>query len=335
MTKRPKISIIIPVYNIQDYLGYCIDSILQHIGTEVEVILVDDGSTDKSGNICDLYAKNPHIRAIHQNNQGVSVARNNGLKVANGEYIYFVDGDDILAPNALRSILDKIATSKADVICGTYIKFFNPDKIPSRNKVDADIIQKVESRNGHEALVEMMKNDIFLPNMSTNVFRRSLFYKNHVQFEPGVVSTEDLNCGMKLYTLSNKIAVLEDPIYYYRQSRRGSATGTASKKRVEDLLDFIDGWVHRIENLQDDVAKMWLRDYISYQYLISLGLIYRCPIDDRDQLLTHASRNTLLLNSRLSKKTTAGSLIYSLMGLKNTARFLGYIIRFKSRWLVS
>lgn len=334
MTKCPTISIIIPVYNIQDYLGYCVDSISQHVSPEIEVILVDDGSTDESGNICDLYAQNSHIQVIHQKNQGVSIARNNGLKKAKGEYVYFVDGDDILAPNALKIVLNKIAVSGADVISGTYVKFFDPNKIPSGNRVGADVIQMVESKKGHEALREMLKSAIFLPNMSTNVFRRSLFDKNNIKFEPGVVNTEDLNCGMQLYVALDKIAVLQDPIYYYRQSRRGSATSTVSKKRVEDLLDFIDKWVHRIENFREDnIAKIWLRDYISYQYIIALGLVYLCPRSDRKTLIARATSVRSLFASGLTKKTRFASWFYTIFGLSATGRLLSGVIVIKRIFL--
>ena len=107
-----KLSIIIPVYNIENYLERCINSIIAQNINECEIILVDDGSTDTSSNICDFYSKQyDYIHTIHQINQGLSCARNTGIKNAKGDYIWFIDGDDYIENNALRIILDQISSN--------------------------------------------------------------------------------------------------------------------------------------------------------------------------------------------------------------------------------
>lgn len=118
---QPLISIIVAIYNVEDYLDRCIISIMKQIYTNTEIILVDDGSTDHSGTICDKYAeKEIRIRVIHQKNQGLVRARKAGLEAAEGEYIGFVDGDDYMEPNMYNELLDKLRKSKAEFIHSGY-----------------------------------------------------------------------------------------------------------------------------------------------------------------------------------------------------------------------
>ena len=124
---RGEISIIVPVYNVEKYLSQCIESIINQNYKNIEIILVNDGSTDKSGDICDSYSlKDNRIKVIHKKNEGVSIARNTGLKVATGEYIAFVDGDDFVHEYIYTKLINIINNSKYDlVMCRFYRSFFN------------------------------------------------------------------------------------------------------------------------------------------------------------------------------------------------------------------
>ena len=123
----PKVTVIVPVYNVEQYLRRCIDSILAQTFGDLELILVDDGSADSSGVICDAYAeKDSRVKVIHQKNSGVSAARNTGLDAAEGEYIAFVDSDDHVDPDYLAALLQ----TKADlVICGAILQKDNGEII--------------------------------------------------------------------------------------------------------------------------------------------------------------------------------------------------------------
>ena len=116
MKKKPLISVIVPVYNVESYLKVCVDSILAQTYENLEIILVDDGSKDSSGKMCDEYAeKDARIKVVHKKNGGVSSARNKGLDVASGEYIGFVDSDDSTKPNMFEILYKNMVTSDADV----------------------------------------------------------------------------------------------------------------------------------------------------------------------------------------------------------------------------
>ena len=116
----PEISVIVPVYNCEKYIGKCIESILNQTFKDLELILIDDGSADESGKICDEYKiQDKRVKVIHEKNSGVSIARNVGINVAKGKYIGFVDSDDYLAPDMYESLYENLMKSHADVaICG-------------------------------------------------------------------------------------------------------------------------------------------------------------------------------------------------------------------------
>ena len=117
MEQQELISVIIPVYNVEKYLRECIDSVLNQSYQNLEIILVDDGSTDSSGEICDEYEKQDiRIRVIHQKNQGLSGARNTGFQNANGEYVYFLDSDDWIVPEAIKCLVKRAEEESADVV---------------------------------------------------------------------------------------------------------------------------------------------------------------------------------------------------------------------------
>lgn len=121
--KQPLISMIVPVYQVKDYVGECVESIMAQIYTNLEILLVDDGSTDGSGEICDEYAcRDSRIRVIHQENQGLSAARNVGLDQAAGEYVAFVDSDDAVLPDFIETLYDLMGRYQADIAACAYMR---------------------------------------------------------------------------------------------------------------------------------------------------------------------------------------------------------------------
>ena len=130
MKNNPVVSVIIPVYNVEKYLEECIDSVLAQTYQNIEIILVDDGSTDSSGLICDRYAeKNTNISVIHQKNSGLSAARNSGLNKANGDYIYFLDSDDYISADAIEKLFSIAENDKSDIVFfDAYLSQIKPEE---------------------------------------------------------------------------------------------------------------------------------------------------------------------------------------------------------------
>ena len=153
------ISIIIPVYNTEKYLERCLNSLIQQTVKKIEIILIDDGSTDSSGNICDNYAKNhENIKVIHQMNRGQAAARNEGLKIAGGKYIGFVDSDDWVKYDMYETMLEVIENENCDVVECDYIQ---TDKFTQTTEVVADIEWKKKIFSGDEILREHLLGTCF------------------------------------------------------------------------------------------------------------------------------------------------------------------------------
>ena len=204
----PKISIIVPVYKVEKYLGPCIDSILSQSFTDYELILVDDGSPDNCGAICDAYArKDERIRVIHQENKGVSVARNNGVAQSSGEYVSFVDADDLLLSVFCKTLLDIISRTDCDFAAAGFMRFVRENEICSLNE---------------ETKTTILSNIQFLDyqlshgfSVCGKLFRREVFQK--VSFSPGIRHEDIVFPADLARTLKNGVCVTDSALYLYRQ----------------------------------------------------------------------------------------------------------------------
>ncbi len=331
------ISIIIPVYNTQDYLSKCLDSITNQLNADIskniEIILVDDGSVDKSGEICDEYAKKYNfIKVVHQKNMGVSVARNNGLKLSSGDYIMFIDSDDFLHRDALSMFISKIKSDcQPDIIAGGFTKYYEnaPLKEPKMfNRKSVELINNSKS-NTYSLLIEL---SLFLPSVCGAIFRRSLFFDNDIFFEEGVINNEDVDCAMRLYLHAGKIQVIEKPHYYYRQLRSGSATNVFNSKRIYDSYNMIASWSKMLNELDlDNRLKMNLLDYIAYQYAIALGSVGLCEKREMKPLYDKMKTYRYLLKYGKSKKTMLVKYICKICGYSITGKLLSIFIKLKNK----
>ncbi len=245
------ISVIVPVYNVEDYLRQCVDSIRNQTLRAIEIILIDDGSTDKCPQICDEYAKeDERIRVIHQNNMGVSAARNAGLRAARGQYIAFVDSDDRVEPEYL-SILLKYMVSGGMAACG-YICEFDPTVSKQTGINEAHNYETVSlDRNGAQASVLCGGN--FDGHLFCKLFDNRLIRENKISFREDISYAEDgLFVIQYLHYLTVEVKLIKVSSYYY-QYRGESATNQRIKKydelnaqifsentAVEEMLNFIE-----------------------------------------------------------------------------------------------
>lgn len=236
--KEKKLSIIVPVYNVQKYISDAIDSIIlneSNLEDWLEVILVDDGSTDKSGIICDQYAlKYSFIKVIHQKNQGLSAARNVALDIANGEWIVFVDSDDIVRENYLSVLLNIIKYNKeADIIIFKYRMFIENNSI--KNTVATYSPQKISTLSKSTAMFYITTEEI--GNYAWNkIFRKKLF--KDIRFPVGK-RYEDIAVMHKYFQLANNICLYNDYLYFYRQRVNSILHVEEAKERVNLYRDSV------------------------------------------------------------------------------------------------
>lgn len=225
---KEKISVIVAVYNVEEYLERCIDSLLSQNCKNYEIILVDDGSTDGSASICDEYFRqNPRIiRLIRQDNCGLSSARNAGLAVASGEFVTFVDGDDYLEKNALTTLLSEIKRERADIAAaGFFEEFSDFSKEINMRRETLDLektMEYVSMREGYKYVVVWGK-----------LYRRELF--SGIEFPVGKIH-EDQYIIHKLYYYSKKTVAIDKRLYHHT-NRRGSISRSSGFSRHMDDVE--------------------------------------------------------------------------------------------------
>lgn len=201
------ISVIVPVYNTEKYLAKCIESIISQTCCNLEIILIDDGSTDNSGKMCDEYSlKDKRIKVVHKNNGGLSDARNTGIKIASGKYLSFIDSDDYIEKNMYEYLIKNMKENNADIgICGWYLvkgKDISICKFKSGKIV----------LNTEECIDYLLSNNSFDNFMCNKIFKKDLF--KSIEFPVGK-KLEDLATLYKVINFSNKIFMESIPLYYY------------------------------------------------------------------------------------------------------------------------
>lgn len=215
MINSPKISIIVPIFNDERYLARCLDSIIKQTYRNIEIILVNDGSIDKTLSICQSYAsQDKRIKLLNQTNQGVSAARNNALNHATGDYICFVDADDFVDHRYCESLIKQIRKTKADIAVNSYALYRDKKYYvilqPAPNDRSYDGIYSPEEWLKHTA-----KNfDVFIPViMCGKLFKRSLFEK--VRFPLGLTIAEDAAIIWQLYLRAKQVSFVNESMYIY------------------------------------------------------------------------------------------------------------------------
>lgn len=230
----PKLSVIVPVYKVEPYINKCVDSILNQTYKNLEIILVDDGSPDNCGKICDEYAeKDNRVRVIHKENGGLSDARNFALDIVAGEYVSFIDSDDWIEKEMYAETLAYIEKHNLDVIC-TDVCEVRPNKTFTRHKFDSDKVF-----TGKEAL-GMILTDVIDNSVCNKVFKRELW--DGIRF-PYARRFEDVATTYKVFHKSAKVGYMRKAYYHYFK-REGSiiASSFDAQKRYEMFLGYNERW---------------------------------------------------------------------------------------------
>ena len=300
MRENPLISVIVPIYKVEDYLKRCIDSIINQTYKNLEVILVDDGSPDNCPQICDDYAKqDTRIKVIHKENGGLSDARNAGMQIATGEYISFIDSDDYVDVDMLNILLDVMVQNDCEIAqCGTVR--FNDGEIAISNKVD----YKVKVYNNKEALKELINDGHFVQTVWNKLYKAEVALK--LPFRKGKLN-EDEFWTYIVFAESKKIAEVTADIYFYLQRSTSIMGENYSIRR----LDALEAKAERQEYLQEKFPE--LADDASKNLFFSCVYSYQrvlrdMPENDRTEAKTrilnvvrqYPITNTEILNSKES-----------------------------------
>lgn len=221
-----KFSVIVPVYNVSKYINCCVQSILNQTYTNFELILVDDGATDDSGIICDKYASlDPRITVIHKKNGGLVQARCAGARIAIGDYIACIDGDDWVAEQYLESFYKVIKKYKADIVCGGYIRSVGDKSYKIKFNAGQVFYNKHEiMENIFPYLIHDLNGRYIQPNIWAKVFKRELYVKNQLRV-PNIRLGEDFLVTIPCIYSANTIAINENCEYFYRFNQNSITQG--------------------------------------------------------------------------------------------------------------
>ena len=270
-----RFSVIVPVYNVEDYLEACVASVIAQTCRDYELILVDDGSTDQSGAMCDRLTQQYHCRVIHQENGGLGAARNTGIEAAQGDYLVFLDSDDFLSPDTLQGLSEEMDRVDADIYAFGFVT----------SDGSRDLAAFVDDLPYHQPLTLAACPQLILaqPNACCKVVRRSLFLSSGVRF-PSRVWYEDIRTTPKLSALAQAIDALPNTWYHYVQ-REGSITRNTNLDRNREIIDAFEdllGW-YRAQGLFDQYAPQLERLCIDHVYLAASVRVLR--VDPKHPLL--------------------------------------------------
>ena len=224
------ISIIVPVYNVEKYLRECLDSILNQTYKNIEVIVINDGSTDNSRNICDEYQKKDNrLKVINQKNCGLSATRNKGIKESRGKYLSFIDSDDVINHNMIELLHKELIKNKCDIAICKFNYFTN--KFKEKNKE-----YKIEILNQDQFLKSLLIDKEIASQACNKLYKKGLF--NNIKYPLGKIY-EDIGTTYKLGLQANKIIYLNIELYGYRQ-RNNSYVNNLKKTSLIDYIEMTD-----------------------------------------------------------------------------------------------
>ena len=311
------ISIIIPVYNAEKYINRCIKSIVNQSYQELEIIVVNDGSTDNSLSICETLAtQDNRIKVISQDNGGVSKARNTGLRLAKGEYVMFLDSDDYMLPDMCKTMLDVLHSKQADcVICG--IK--EPEGglwCPQRN-IDYLILEDFKRDFIYQLNTELLSpcwNKIFKRQLITNLFNEEISFG------------EDLIFDLEYLNNCTRLSFITTPLVYHEKQVVGSLVTKTGLQRLMDIEK-----IHQVimqfaseENISQDLHKKYIRDLTVYIRFIFLDK--RITFSDKKKILKKWIQGAYLNYMPVTNIKTCLSNRLLLLFLKYRCWFLANIL---------
>lgn len=297
---QPLISVIIPCYKVEQYLPKCIDSILRQTYKNLEIFLVDDGSPDKCGDICDSYAQNDsRIKVIHKKNGGLSDARNVAIDIAQGEYITFIDSDDYVADDYVETLYNLIKEVGCKLSITDVVFYKEGENVCAKPANGNPIIL-----NPSEAVETMFYQEHFDNSAYAKLYHRSLFASG-IRYPQGLIF-EDLATTYRLMLDSDKVVYLNKPTYYYLV-RNTSLEGAYSPKKIKDAFTVIKSLEDNLTE-HNSLKRSFICRKLSFFFHIYLAL----PPNEKNKKevvkMIKENRHIVLFDSKARKKARIAAL---------------------------
>ena len=327
-----RLSFIVPVYNVEKYLGECIESVVNQWEASCEMILVNDGSTDGSGALCDEYANRYEgVRVIHQENKGLSGARNTGLDAAKGQYIAFLDSDDRIAAGRIPHLLAWIDGDGADVCFLDAIKFYpNGEQEPLGDAISRETVR---GRSAEEVFAHLATRPKYPGSACTKLFRRAFFEENNIRFPSDRRLSEDLGFCLNCFLLAQSFDALEGDYYEYRQSRSGSITNIVSKRNFDDLGRFVSESTDKltVNKAPADGISRYAMSFVAYEYSIMLWQYSQLDKTCRKEAKTFLESYRWVLDYGVTPKTVMIRRLAKTVGVGMVSRLLGGYMTYRQK----
>ena len=334
-----KLSIIIPVYNVAPYLQTCVDSVLAQTYKDLEIILVDDGSTDGSGQLADEICSSPNsliacgvpeksgdfwgalsphcLKCIHKSNGGLSDARNTGLRVAMGEYVAFLDSDDVyLLNDGLEQLMALAQAEQADVLLFQAVDVY-PNHQSVRKAYDVDYMA---THSGADVFAQLVRTQSFNMSACFQLIRRDLLEQHQLYFEKGLLS-EDVDWSLRLWRHVSKVRAINLPLYGY-QHREGSISTTYTIRNLRSyehiFAKFVQLYNERVVDAHTELYWKTVMGYLAQMYTSCLYAYGQIARKDKSEAYAILKRYATLLEHSISIKSDRVIKINRLLGLSFT-----------------
>lgn len=310
------VTVIVPVFNAEKFLRKCINSILNQTCSDIEVILVNDGSTDGCPQICDEYALlDDRVVVFHKPNGGTSAARNDGIKAASGEYILFVDADDYIEPEAVKNLYQRAKTDNLDILVGTF--YFN--EVARIRYADEGVYKRT-----------WKSDDFFLYKLQqgyrgvviwTSLYRKLFIIDNNLFFMEGIVHEDEL-WTPSLYLASGRLGLIKFPFYHYNISNTESITRRTDQSRNgKDYLVICKNLEKLYNGIENKALKEAALDSLAHLYIYA---VIRCKLFKRKH--SKAEDIKFLKKKAFLKKTKLKVILFFI-----SRKFSYYIFKLKRK----
>ena len=322
-----KVSFILPIYNVEKYLGDCIKSLLVQTYTNFEIILVDDGSPDNCPKLCDEWSKkDTRIKVLHKPNGGLSDARNTGVNIASGDYIIFVDSDDFwVDKNCLQNLMAVVENNQECDFISFNCSYYYSDTKTYKKWVafDEKLAKPIDKDTAMHSLVV---SGTMPMSACLKVISRKSLSDMRLNFIKGILS-EDIPWFIDLLDGCNKCMFINQYIYAYRQNVAGSITATVGERGFNDILNTIRKELEKIDTRTFSVgAKDDLCSFLAYEFCILLSYLHTLPKSIRKQKRKELLQYKWLLRYTTNPKVRKVALVYKFFGIRVTEWVLNFYL---------
>lgn len=304
--KDKLITIIVPIYNVEKYLAQCIESIISQTYKKIEIILVNDGSSDSSGKICEHYANiDNRIKIINKKNGGLSSARNIAMQKCSGKYIMFVDGDDIISEKTIELLYQNIINNSSDISTCKMVPFYDDDlTITKKIQKNHKIRNHCRTLNTEQSLKMLLYHKMITNSANAKLYSKKLFEK--IKYPEGEIC-EDLATTYKIFSSAKRVSFNSNIMYFYRQ-RKHSIMHTKNEKRLS-ALDFAKEETRFVTSKYPK-----LKNAATYREFMESVFLLKAGYQSKEIINTYKKyRYSTMLNPKTSIKMK----IYALVGANN------------------